>query len=577
MSAMISRRTLLRNGFNAGIGVVVVSQLPGLGRPIVAASVNSQRAADRFLPAYKRLDAFIAQHMHEIGAPGMTVALADRNGLLRTSQYGFSDLKAGVKIGPQTMFEIGSISKSFVAIAILSLADEGKIDLHKPVIEYLPWLKVDSKYAPFTIHHLLTHTAGLSAVPLLMRVAATTLTTGSEPGTRFLYSNIGYVLLGFILEAIDGRPFADVLAKRVLTPMGMSASAPVITDAIKERMAIGYVPLHEDRPFPRKGKISEAPWLEVTEAAGSVAATAGDMVAYLQMLLNRGVGPRGRVISEKSFQLLVTPVIKAPFRQEEASYAYGLWTSDIGNHTLLRHTGGMVAFSSAMYADLTDGFAAFASVNANLRGYRPVAVTRYALDLLYAASRNQQLPPLPPPLTTPDIINNAADYAGTFTAADGRKLVLIAQGDKLILQHDGQRIALEQAARDRFIVKHPDFELFTLSFGREKELVVEAFHGPDWWTSERYSGAKVFEHPKEWDTLTGRYRSDSPWYGSARLFVRKGRLLLDDQSLVPLGPGVFRPQGDINTAERITFDTLVNGKAMHFNFSGIDFYRAFTP
>ncbi|MCM3904665.1 MAG: beta-lactamase family protein [Pyrinomonadaceae bacterium] len=578
MSTTISRRALLRNGFNAGLGVAVFGGLPGIGRPILAASASFQRAADRFQPAYKRLDAFIAQHMNETGAPGMTLALADRNGLLRTSQYGFADLKAGVKVGPQTLFEIGSISKSFVAIAILSLADEGKIDLHKPVIEYLPWLKIESKYAPFTTHHLLTHTAGLSAVPLLMRVAATTLTTGSEPGARFLYSNIGYVLLGFLLEAIDRRPFPEVLLKRVMEPLGMTSSAPVITNAIKERLAIGYVPLHEDRPFPLRGKITEAPWLEVPEAAGSVAATAGDMVPYLQMLLNRGLGPRGRVISEKSFELLVKPVIKAPFRGEDASYGYGLWNSDVSNRTLVRHTGGMVAFSSAMYADLTDGFAAFASVNANLRGYRPVAVTRYALDLLYAASRNQELPALPPPQATPDSVNNAGDYAGTFSAPDGKKLVLIAQGEKLILQHGSQRIVLEQAGRDRFIVKHPDYDLFALRFGRDKDIVVEAFHGPDWWTNERYAGPKVFEYPKEWDSVTGTYRSDSPWYGSSRLSVRKGRLILDDQQLLlPLEPGIFRPQGDINSAERMTFDTLVNGKTMHLNFSGIDFYRTFTP
>ena len=578
MPSMISRRALLRNGVNAGVGLVVFGQLTAMGRPILVAFANSQRNAQRFQLVYQRLDAFIAQHMHETGAPGMTVALADRDGFLRTSHYGFADLKAGVRIGPQTLFEIGSISKSFVAIAVLTLADEGKIDLHKPVIEYLPWLKIESKYASFTTHHLLTHTAGLSAVPLLMRVAATTLTTGSEPGSRFLYSNIGYVLLGFLLEAIDRRPFPEVLHQRVLEPLGMTASAPVITNAIKERLAIGYSPLHEDRPFPLRGRLAEAPWLEVPEAAGSVAATAGDMIGYLQMLLNRGVGPRGRVISEKSFQLLVKPVIKAPFRGEDASYGYGLWTSDGSNRTLVRHTGGMVAFSSAMYADLTDGFAAFASVNGNLRGYRPVAVTRYALDLLHAASRNLELPALPASQPTPDSIKNATDYAGTFNTPDGKKLVLIARGDKLILQHGAQRIVLEQAGRDRFIVKHPDYELFTLSFGRDKDVVVEVFHGPDWWTNDRYSGPKVFEYPKEWDSLTGRYRSDSPWYGSSRLFVRKGRLTLDDQQfLIPLGPGVFRPQGDINAAERMTFDTLVNGKAMHLNFSGIDFYRTFTP
>jgi hypothetical protein len=197
---------------------------------------------------------------------------------------------------------------------------------------------------------------------------------------------------------------------------------------------------------------------------------------------------------------------------------------------------------------------------------------------LHAASRNQELPSLPPPQSSPDSITNAAEYAGTFTAPDGKKLILIADGKKLMLQHGGQRIVLEQSGRDRFIVKHADFELYALRFGRDKDAVVEVFHGPDWWTNERYSGPKVFEYPEEWDAFTGNYRSDSPWYGSSRLFVRKGRLVLDDQQLlVPLGSGVFQPQGDINSAERITFDTPVSGKTTHLNFSGIDFYRTFTP
>lgn len=516
--------------------------------------------------------------MNEMGAPGMTLALADRNGLLRGSQYGFADLKAGVKVSPQTLFEIGSVSKSFVGIAIVQLSEEGKLDLHKPVSAYLPWLKVESNHAPFTTHHLLSHTSGLPGVPLLMRVAATTMRTGFEPGTRFLYCNIGYVLLGFILEAIDKRPFAEVMRSRVLDPLGMTASAPVIANSIRERVAIGYGPLKPDRPFPLRGTLSEAPWIEVPEAAGSIAATANDMGNYLQMLLNHGAGPKRRVLSKEAFELFIKPVIKSPFRGEEASYAYGLWVSETNGHTLLRHTGGMVAFSSAMYADITDGFAAFASVNARLSGgYRPVAVTRYALELLSAASRGKELPPLPPPLPAPDKIRNAAEYAGTFTSPDGKKLVLSAQGEQLILQHNGQRVPLEQTGRDRFIVKHPDFELFTLSFGREKEAVVEAFHGSDWWTNERYAGTKSFEYPKEWDTYIGHYRSDNPWYGSTRLVVRKGRLLLDgEQPIVQTETGIFRPPGD-NTAERISFDTILEGKALHLNYSGIDYYRTFTP
>jgi len=557
---------------------VVLNQLPGISRPVVAAT-NFQRDADRFQPAFQRLDEFIARHMNEHGAPGMTLALADRTGLLRSSQYGFADLKAGVKVNPQTLFEIGSISKSFVGIAIVQLAEEGKLDLHKPVIAYLPWLKVESSFAPFTTHHLLTHTSGLAGVPLLMRVVATTLRTGFEPGTRFLYSNIGYVLLGFILEAIEKRPFAEVMRQRVLDPLGMSASAPVIANSIRERVAVGYGPLKPDRPFPLKGQLGEAPWIEVPEAAGSIAATPNDMSNYLRMLLTRGAGPKQRLLSEKTFELFIKPVIKSPFRGEEASYAYGLFVSEVNGHTLLRHTGGMVAFSSAMYADITGGFAAFASVNARLSGgYRPVAVTKYALELLNAASRGKEFPPPPPPLQSPDKVRNAPDYAGIYTARDGKKLVLEARDEQLLLQHNGQRVALEQAGKDRFIVEHPDFELFVLSFAREQDVVVEAFHGSDWWTNERYSGTKSFEYPKEWDTYTGHYRSDSPWYGSTRVVVRKGRLLLDgEQPILQIRMGTFRLPGEISGAERISFDTVVDGKALRMNYSGIDFYRTFTP
>ncbi len=577
MPRSITRRQLLTNGLKAGLGLAVMQTVSGADPVFIADSPGSQ--ADRFEPAFKRLDEFIERHITEMGAPGLTLALADRKGLLRSSQYGFADVKAGVRVGQQTLFEIGSVSKSFVAMAILQLVEEGKLDLHKPVITYLPWLKIESKHAPFTTHHLLSHTSGLSGVPLLMRVAATTLRTGFEPGARFVYSNIGYVLLGFILEAIDKRPFAEIMRQRVLVPLGMTSSAPIISNEIRERVAVGYGPFKPDRPFPFKGKLAEAPWVEVPEAAGSIAATANDMGNYLQMLLNRGAGPKGRVLVEKTFELFTKSVIKSPFRGEDASYAYGLWVSDTNGRSLLRHTGGMVAFSSAMYADVTDGFAAFASVNARLSGgYRPVAVTKYALELLSAASRGQEFPPLPPSPPSPDKVTNAADYAGTFTSPDGKKLVLTSEGEQLVLQHAGSRIVLEQAGRDRFLVKHPDFELFALGFGRDKNVVVEAFHGPNWWTSERYSGPKTFAYPKEWDAYTGHFRSDNPWYGSTRLVIRKGQLLIDgEQPLVPVEPRIFRPAADPSDADRITFDTIVNDQATRATYSGIEFFRAFTP
>jgi D-alanyl-D-alanine carboxypeptidase len=579
MSQLISRRKMLGGAIRTSVGLVVFKELAFNPRSVIAFSPAAQATPDRFQAAYQRLDEYIARHMSEVGAPGMTLALANRNGLLRTSQYGFADVKAGVRVSPETLFEIGSISKSFVAMAVLQLAEEGKLDLHKPVTSYLPWLKIESKYAPFTTHHLLSHTSGLSGVPLLMRVAATALRAGFEPGSRWVYSNIGYVLLGFLLEAIDKKPFVEVMRQRVFNPLGMNASVPVISNEIRERVAVGYGPLQPDRPFPVRGKLGEAPWIEVPEAAGSIAATASDMGNYLQMLLNHGAGAKGRVLSEKAFELLTKPVIKSAFRGEDASYAYGLWVSDANGHTLLRHTGGMVAFSSAMYADVTEGFAAFASVNAARLpgGYRPIAVTRYALALLSAASRGLELPAPPPPPASPTVIKNAADYAGTFTSPDG-KLVLTSENEQLVLQHGGSRIVLEQAGRDLFLVKHPDFALFTLSFARERDVVVEAFHGANWWTNERYSGARKFEYPRDWNAYTGHFHSDSPWYGSTRIVIRKGELLVGgDSPLAPLEPGVFRPADDPSDADRVTFDTIVDGQAMRMNYSGIEFFRMFTP
>jgi len=586
MTMTISRRQLIRGGLIACAGLVVLNQLDGIARPVFAAT-EFQRDT-RFAAAYERLDEYVARHMAEVGAPGMTLALADRNGLLRASEYGLADVKAGIKVAPQTLFEIGSISKSFVAIVVLQLAEEGKLDLHKPVTSYLPWLKVESKFSPFTTHHLLSHTSGLSGMPLLLRAAGTTLGVSSEPGTSWVYSNVGYDLLGFLIEAVDKKPFADAMRLRVLNPLGMSSSSPVISDEIRERLAVGYAPLHSDRPFPIRGKLGEAPWIEVPEAAGSIAATAHDMGNYLQMLLNSGAGAKGRVLSEKSFELFTKPVFKSPFRGEEASYAYGLWVSSTNGHKLLRHTGGMVAFSSVMYADTTEGLAAFASVNvARLPGgYRPIPVVRYALALLSAASGGQELPTAPPPPPLPTLVKNAVDYAGTFTlqsssapslSSDDKKLVLIGEGDQLILQHAGSRIALETAGRDTFLVKHPDFDLFTLRFGREKEVVTEAFHGSNWWTNERYSGSKKFEYPKGWDAFTGHFHSDSPWYGSTRIVVRKGQLLIGgDQPLVEVSPGVFRFEDDAGV-DRVTFDTIIEGRAIHANIAGVDFYRAFTP
>ncbi|HEX3131386.1 MAG TPA: hypothetical protein VH394_28875, partial [Thermoanaerobaculia bacterium] len=169
----------------------------------------------------------------------------------------------------------------------------------------------------------------------------------------------------------------------------------------------------------------------------------------------------------------------------------------------------------------------------------------------------------------------AADYVGTYTAPDGRKLVLDTEGDLLRLTWAGERIPLERLAPDTFFVSHPDFALFALSFGRdEKGAVKEAIYGPDWYAGERYAGSRTFETPAEWKAFAGHYRNDSPWEGSARIVLRNGRLWAGgDTPLVPLGRDLFRIGDEDHGPDRVRFGSVVNGRALVATFNGVDYRR----
>lgn len=580
MSKTFSRRNFLSITAKSAATVAAYSSIQSHAGTFVVASIipdAAQTRATALAPAFAHLDEFVVRHMAETGAPGMTLAIANREGPLRIATYGYADSKSAARVKPETMFQIGSISKSFVAIALLQLHSEGKLDLNKPVVEYLPWLKINSKFAPVTTHHILSHQAGLPGAPLLLDALLADLWTAYAPGNRFLYSNTGYNILGFLIEAVDKRPFADSIRLRLLEPLGMTASSPVISNEIRRRMAVGYEPFNDDRPFVPRGPLAEAPWIEMDMSAGSIASTPLDMASYIRMLLNRGALTKGRLLADEAFNLFIKPQVKAPFRGEEASYGYGLWISEIEGHTRLRHTGGMVAFSSSIDADITAGVGAFASVNANLRGYRPVAVTRYVIDLLNASMAQKSWPAFPPPPPASSQIKNAADYAGTFTSLDGKKLVLTGEGEQLFLMHGNEKIGLHRAGQDLFVVQHPTYALFLLGFKRENERVVEAFHGSDWYAGQNYAGPRKFESPKEWEGFVGHYHSDSPWYGDTRIVLRKGQLFSDGvQPLVPRSGGRFSV-GDPEGPDWISFESIVAGQAMRLNLSGIIFRRTFTP
>ena len=522
-------------------------------------------SAQESAPGIPEIDAFVNRHIREMGAPGLTLGLADRNGPIAVRTYGHTDVKTGRPVSPDDLFEIGSITKSFVGLCLLQLREQGKVDLKRPIREYLPWLRIESRYAPITVHHLLTHTSGL---PNPLYLPDATLWTAHSPGEHFHYCNAGYEILGYLLRSLDGRPLNEIFRARIFEPLGMTASSGTLTPEIRPRLAQSYWPVYDDRPFQRHGPLTEAPNLIMDNAAGCIASTPRDMALYMKMLLNQG----RPLLSKESFDLFKTPAIPAPGFGEGVSYGYGIAIQPVEGRTVLRHTGGMVSFSSAMHVDLDAGVGAFASVNASLAGYRPNAVAGYSLAALRAARGGQPVPPAP---AFDDLykVPNAADYVGTFTAPDGRQLVLAAAEDRLELIHKGERLPLERMGPDAFWVSDPAFALYPLVFEREGGKVVEASYGADWYAGERYTGKRTFEAPAEWNAYAGHYRNEDPWMGSLRVVLRKGRLWVAGAPLVPIGPGLFRIGEEEHEPDRMRFEEVFNGRALRVYLSEIEFRR----
>jgi D-alanyl-D-alanine carboxypeptidase len=542
----------------------------------------AQSDSGAYKAIHKPLDRFVEQYMSGMNAPGMTLVLADRDGVQRVVTYGFTDLETRARVKPDELFEIGSISKSFVSLCLLQLRDEGKLDLHKPILDYLPWFRVESTYEPVTTHHLLTHTSGLpGAPPVFLSDPAAKHHAAYPPGRLFHYNNMAFTLLGHLLMSLDRGTLSDIYRRRIFDPLGMTATEPVITLDQRDCTAKNYFPSQGDRPFPRFGKLSEAPPIIMTSAAGCIASTPHDMGLYVQFLARHAEGPKKRLLSEESFSLFSTRHIKAEEFSPTASYGYGIAVDSLDGHTILRHTGGMISFASALQVDLDEGVGAFASINA-MQGYRPNPVVQYSIQLM-RADRGSKPAPAPPAVSVASQVQNASDFAGAFRSADGKTLVFVAEGAQLFLQHQGQRVALENSGDGMLVVPHPDFSRFLLVFGRSdaknpKSPVVEVGWGSDWYVKPDYSGPKSFDYPKEWDAFVGHYRNENPWIGGTRFVIRKGVLLADGASpLAEQKDGSFRTQGDESDTEWIRFHDVVDGHAQRIKFSGEDLWRVVAP
>jgi CubicO group peptidase (beta-lactamase class C family) len=376
---------------------------------------------DRLAATWTALDAWIERRLARERTPGLTLAITDRERTLRVATYGFADLAARAPVKPETLFQIGSIGKSFTALVLLRMRERGLVDFDAPVTTYLPWFAVRSEHAPIAIHHLLCHSAGIIGGTELAqngryevwRLRETDVS--GPPGAHFRYSNVGYKALGFVIQDLLGRSYGDAVGQEVLEPLGMHQTVVPITNDVRERSAVGYGPIYDDRPWHRSSPLAPLPWFETDTADGSIASAPADMAAYLRLMVNRGAYPGGRIVSEDSFALMTGAHAVRPWHDEAAAYGYGWIRSRQDGRDYEGHSGGMVGYYSSLTLDREAGLGAFVSINGP---GDPYVIAKTALHLTRAALAGEDMPE-PADEFDPRRIEDAAAIEGHYPGERG--------------------------------------------------------------------------------------------------------------------------------------------------------------
>lgn len=540
--------------------------------------------------AIAAIQAYGQRALAEQGAPGMSVAITDRTHTLRVLTFGYSNAEAKTPVTPQTRFIVYSITKSFLALALLRQHDAGLLDLQAPVQRYLPWFTIDSGGKPILIHQLLSHTSGL---PTGYGPAGGTFGVAElrharvlfAPGTSWSYANAGYDTLADVLASVTHATWQDAVTTGVIDPIGMPHTAPYLTPTLSGDVAYGYTFRDYDKAMPP----ANAPLLINTfngtyiDPAGSVVSSPEDMAKYMRLYLNGGKTESGQqLLIPTTFARMTSPdrynngkpvgAINDELPEWPkfySKYGLGVGVQSTATDQLIGHTGGGGGYTACMQMNLTRGFGVIAMSNLSEEPLHPCAIVRYAMSVLRAQSVGEALPPLPSPPPDPAIVANAGDYAGTFTSASA-SLTIENSGQHLSLIDGGKPYQMLLSDTDTFWTDDPRLQTFYITFDRNHaKAVVDFNYGPDFYFGSRYNGPRTFPHPAGYNRFVGRYEGGG---GLQRFYFVKGKLTMNGSLLKPHGSDSFTAGHTV-----IRFDTLAAGHMQRVWIDDVDNYRVDLP
>lgn len=331
---------MLRHRFIALLSIVILS-LQTFQVTALAAQNDSTQA----------IDTYVANQMDQYNIPGLALGIIKNDEILYAKGFGAAD-SSGREVTAQTPFIIGSVSKSFTALAIMQLVEKELIRLDDPIDQYLPGFTASYQSTPqwITVRQLLHHTSGMkpfydgmvdedTTIEQLANGWLNNTELNATPGQRSEYSNANYILLGAIVEQVTGRTFGEYISVNIFQPLQMEHSFVSKEQAKEHGLAAGHqkwfgFPVETDLPY-FAGSLPE----------GQIISCAEDMLHYVSALLNKGVYQGKQILSASGIEALFNTDVRedyvpAGIDGTESYYAFG-WRVIYSGTTLnmIQHTG----------------------------------------------------------------------------------------------------------------------------------------------------------------------------------------------------------------------------------------------
>ncbi len=424
-----------------------------------------------------QLDHIVEQALAAGGTPGASVAIERRGEVIYQKGFGHADLENDVPVTPDTVFPIGSITKSMTALAIHQLIAASKVELDAPVGRYLPDLPAADR--DIKIRYLLDHTSGIASYTEALGFPHESQGPMSRkdilgwfvsrpllfvPGSRWSYTNSGFYLLGLVIEAVSGTTYADYLQRHVFEPFGMTSSSLISWQPLLNHRAHGY----------RRGRegLENAPRYDplLPFAAGAVLSTSGDLLRYHRGVFN-GTGTPAALRNA----LLVRDSLPDGF---VLPYSLGaLVFTDVGGHRRIGHPGDIYGFEAQYSYYPDDDLAIVILTNNQNSSFPPISIEQKLARVLLGI-------PQPVPIDAALDASLANRLTGEYQVGDmrfGFDRIDFALKDGVLQMAIGGRgaptVPLRHQGRTRFVSSVDDEQWVEFAPGTNPPAASVAFYG----------------------------------------------------------------------------------------------------